>query len=222
MRKTFLLLGCLLSAMCAPAMADTVLVTSVRGSVGIDAIGAGKAMLEPFVRLQEGDRLSLPAGAQVNLVYVGKARLEAWQGTGTVVIGESESRATAGKPQVQVRTIPPEAARQMNRTPTTAPDGRVGMMRMRSIPAHDAVARLEDEYRRLRAQSAGDDLLPEIALLAGLFDLRQYERVDAELQRIAREHPANPSAQALQDLYAKALAGVRVPLQAPASTPPGK
>ncbi len=58
---------------------------------GIDAIGAGKTALEPFVRLQEGDRLSLPAGAQVNLVYVGKARLEAWQGAGTVVIGESES-----------------------------------------------------------------------------------------------------------------------------------
>ncbi|MBI2306970.1 MAG: hypothetical protein HYU78_06665 [Rhodocyclales bacterium] len=219
MRKTLLLLGGLLTGMGSSAIADTVLVTSVQGSVGIDAIGAGKTALEPFVRLQEGDRLSLPAGAQVNLVYVGKARLEAWQGAGTVVIGESESKAATGKPQVQVRSIPPEAARQMNRTPGTAPDGRVGMMRMRSIPSHDAVARLEEEYRKMRAQSAGDDILPDVLLLAGLFDLRQYDRVEAELKRIAREYPTNASAQALQDLYAKALAGVRTP---PESAPPGK
>lgn len=222
MRKTLLLLGGLLNAMSASAIADTVLVTAVQGTVSIEAIGTGKATLEPFVRLQEGDRLSLPAGAQVNLVYVGKARLEAWQGSGTIVVGENESQATAGKPQVQVRTIPAEAARQMNRTPSTTPDGRVGMMRMRSIPAHDAVARLEEEYRKMRAQSASDDLLPEIALLAGLFDLRQYDRVDAELQRIAREHAANPSARALQELYAKALAGVRAAAQKPDATPAGK
>ena len=33
----------------------------------------------------------------MEMVYVGKARLESWQGTGTIVVGENESRAASGK-----------------------------------------------------------------------------------------------------------------------------
>ena len=181
--------------------ADTVLVTALQGAVSLEIAGAtNKAPLEPFVRLREGDKLSLAAGSQLSLVYVGKARLESWQGTGT-----------SGKPQSQVRSLPPEVTRQMNRTPTASPHGRVGMMRMRGVPPHDAVARLENDYRQMRSQTTGDDILPEVFLLAGLFDLRQYARVEEELKRIGASFAGNPTAASLQELYSKALSAARTP-----------
>lgn len=192
--------------------ADTVLVTALQGAVSIEVAGStGKTPLEPFVRLREGDKLSLPTGSQLSLVYIGRARLESWQGAGTIVVGESESRAASGQPQSQVRSLPPEVTRQMNRTPTTSPDGRVGMMRMRGVPPHDAVARLENDYRQMRSQTTGDDILPEVFLLAGLFDLRQYARVEEELKRIATSFAGNPTAASLQELYSKALSSARTP-----------
>jgi hypothetical protein len=176
-----------------------------------EAAGMGKTPPEPFVRLREGDRLSLPAGAQVKLIYVGKARLETWQGAGNIVIGDIESKASSGRPQIQVRDIPPEAARQMNRTPATGPDGRVGMMRMRGVPPHDAIARLDNDYTQMRGQTGSDDILPEVFLLAGLYDLRQHMRLEEELKRIAATYPENTTARSLQELYTKAIQNAQMP-----------
>lgn len=207
-RSILLATSLTLAPLCA--FADTVLVTALQGSVSLEIAGAtGKTPLEPFVRLREGDKLSLPAGAQLSLVYIGRARLESWQGAGTIIVGENESKAAGGKPQSQVRSLPPEVTRQMNRTPSASPDGRVGMMRMRGVPPHDAVARLENEYKQMRSQTTGDDILPEVFLLAGLFDLRQYARVEDELKRISASFAGNATATSLQELYAKALASAR-------------
>lgn len=200
-----------LTLIAGAAAADTVLVTALQGTVSVEAKELGKTTLEPFVRLREGDRLTIPAGARISLVYVTRARLENWQGAGVVVVGEAESRAAGGKPQLAAKNLPPETARQMNRTPSASPDGRAGMMRMRGLPSNDAVARLEGDYRQMRSQTTADDILPEVFLLAGLFDLRQYARIEEELKRIDTDFTGNPTARSLQELYAKAIASARAP-----------
>lgn len=195
------------------AVAETVLVTMVRDNVTMEGTGTPKVALEPFVRLNEGDRLTLPAKGQVSMVFVGKGRQETWLGSGVVQIGEGEGKVVSGKPEVQVKQIPPEVARQMNRTPSVAADGRVGMMRLRGIRSPDAVARLDGEYRDLRTKAAADDITPEIYLLAGLFDLRQYDRVDQELKRITQAFAQDPAMPGLLQLYTRALAGAKQPGQ---------
>lgn len=216
MNRSFRVVAALLLAVSsAAALAQSVLVTALQGNVAVEAAGLGKAALEPFVRLREGDRLILAENGKVSLVYVAKARQETWRGAGTLVVGENESRATAGKPQLQVRSIPPEAARQMNKTPVVMADGRVGMMRMRNIPPHDAVTRLENEYKRMRGEAEANDILPEVFLLAGLYDLRQYTRIEDELKRIAAAFPQDETARSLQTLYAKAIDGARKPAALP-------
>jgi len=217
-RSSRVVVAALLIVLSGAALAQSVLVTALQGNVSVEAAGLGKAALEPFVRLREGDRLILADNGRVSLVYVAKARQETWRGAGTVVVGESESRPTAGKPQLQVRSIPPEAARQMNKTPVMMADGRVGMMRMRNIPPHDAVTRLENEYKRMRSEvNAGEagDILPEVFLLAGLYDLRQYTRIEEELKRIAASFPQDETARSLQTLYAKAIESARKPAAVP-------
>lgn len=210
MHRFFAILLLVTSALGALSVfADTVLVTDLKGDVTLEASGTGKVSLEPFIRLRKGDRLGLPVGGKVGLVYVTKARLETWQGAGIVLVGENDSKLIGGKSQVQVRSIPPEMARQMNKTPVVTSDGRVGMMRTRGISPHDAVVRLENEYKQLREQMPPDELLPEVMFLAGLYDLRQYDRVEMELKRIGVVHPGHVTAEALLALYSKALTQAR-------------
>ena len=101
----------------------------------------------------------------------------------------------------------------MNRTPGPAVDGRVGLKRMRSIPPFDAVVRLDREYAEMRTKTEASDILPEVFLLAGLFDLRQYERVENELKRVATAYPKDPTVPVLLQLYGKALAAARQPAE---------
>ena len=191
--------------------ADAVLVTAVQGTVTVEGIGSGKTALEPFVRLKEGDRLSLVAGSQASLLFVGGGRLETWRGAGSVQIGEGEGKATAGKPELQTRQLPPEIARQMNRMPSTTQEGRVGMLRMRAIPKLDAVNRLEQDYKDLRSKAAASDTTPELFLLAGLYDLRQYARLEEELKRVTEAFPQDPNIAALRQLYARITAKTESP-----------
>lgn len=190
----------------ARAAGEAVLVTSVQGAITVEGIGSAKTALEPFVRLKEGDKLTLTAGSQANLLFVSGGRMETWRGAGMVQVGETESKATSGKPELQTRQIPAEVARQMNRTPSTTQEGRVGMLRMRAIPKLDAVNRLERDYADLRGKAAAGDITPEIFLLAGLYDLRQYARLEEELKRVSEAYPQDPSVAALRQLYTKATA----------------
>ncbi|HRE17952.1 MAG TPA: hypothetical protein PLW86_12950 [Rhodocyclaceae bacterium] len=209
--RWWVIFGWMLLGTASAAPGDPILVTAVNAGVIVAGEGGAKAPLEPFVRLREGDRLTLPAAGSVSLVFVSQGRQENWRGAGAIVVGDGESRAVAGKPELKVRAVPPEVARQMNRMPIASADGKVGMMRTRSIPPHDAVTRLEKEYQSMRSQASDGDILPEVYLLAGLFDLRQYDRVEAELQRIAGAYPNDANVPVLRQLYAKALAEARAP-----------
>jgi len=252
-----LALGALLFTTAAGAANNvSVLVTAVDGRVRLEGEGAGKTMLEAFMRLNTGDRLNLPPGGKAVLVYVAGGRLEDWRGGGTLLIGKSESQAVEGKPVLLVRQLPPEVSQQMNRTPETrgnrvgmirladvdsgqtmarsrdtraaevsssarnidiaaappaaAPrtDGPVGMARLRGItppPTSSALEKLETRYRQLRSEADSSDLTPEIFFLAGLFELREFVRLESELQRLAKSHPEDPVASALRTTYAEAI-----------------
>ena len=189
----------------ACAASDVVLVTAVAGNVQMEGAGAKKTRLESFVRLGEGDRLSLAAGSQVSLVYLAPGRQEQWQGSGNLAVGETESKVISGKPALSVRQLPAEVTRQMNRTPNTSGEGRTGMLRLRSIPPIDAVSKLERETAALRSDFPNGDLTPDIYLLAGLLDLREYDRIQSELKRLVDAHPQDTNVLALRDLYSRAL-----------------
>lgn len=251
----------------AALAADSVLVTAVDGQVGLEGQGVGKTALEAFMRLNVGDRLNLPTGSRAVLVYVAGGRLESWRGSGALLVGQAESKAIAGKPELQIRQLPPEVAQQMNRTPTPNRGQRFGMVRLAEIdegrtmarasksipnetrmaeidaaqlpsrqaerpaaapmpraaaprpteqrdgkvppsnlPSPDRIENLESKYRQLRSQTPTDDLTPEIFLLAGFFELRAYERIEAELQRLSTTFPDNAVATALRDTYLRAVA----------------
>ncbi len=254
----------------AAQAADSVLVTAVEGQVRLEGEGVGKMPLEAFMRLNTGDRLVLPAGTRAALVYLAGGRLENWRGNGTLLVGKAESKAVGGKPDLQLRQLPPEVAQQMSRMPAPNPERRHGMVRLaevddpgmaraaRSRPDNTRLAemdasraapvmaerpaaappsvvaaapmppreraavtrlpsvapespleKLEGKYRQLRIDTPANDLTPEIFLLAGLFDLKAYSRIETELLRIADAFPGNGVAAALRETYQRAIAATK-------------
>lgn len=202
-RECRLVLGFLFLALAGGAFgAEVGLVTSVSGEVRLSA-----ARLAPFVRLHAGERIALADGARLQLVYFDGGRQESWHGEAAVQIGERASIAAA--PPAQVRVLPPVLARQLAATP--AADGRsaAGAVRLRALPVAGTLASLEKSYAELRAQSEPQDRNPELYLLAGYFELREFDKLDALLRQLGEKSPGDRELSVLTALYRRAVGNLR-------------
>lgn len=187
--------------------AEAALVMAVQGRVLRQASPAPQAV-ETFVKLNEGDRLSLAQGSKLQLVYFESGRQETWSGPGSLELALREGKAS-GMAAPEVQQQPLSLTKQLARTPALDGQGRGGVTRLRAIQNPDAVARLESSYQELRSQTAADDLGPEVYLLAGLLDLRQLDRIEKTLDRLQQERPQSDQAAALVSLYRKVVKQAR-------------
>lgn len=190
--------------------ADThgsVLVTAVKGQV-FRLVPNAKEPVSAFIKLKTGDLLELIGDAQVQLVFFGSHRQELWSGNGKLEIEPQQGKGT-GLPQPQVKTLPEMLVRQIAKTPSIDSQGRAGVVRLRSIPTPEALAKLDGDYRRLRMEAARDDLNPELFLLAGLLEMRELDRVEQTLKDMQAARPDNMEVKVLVSLYRKTLQNLR-------------
>lgn len=189
----------------AAADADTVLVTAVAGQVS-RAGADGPQPLQAFVKLREGDVLTLAAGASVQLVFLQSRREESWSGNGELRLGAGEGHGR-GLSSPQVRLLPEILVRQIARMPSPESQGRAGAVRLRSLP--EPLASAEAHYRSLREQADPADLNPELYWLASLFELREFDRLEAELADLRARRPDDAQVPVLIQLYRKAIRSAR-------------
>lgn len=187
--------------------AEVALVMSVQGRVTRLA-EAVPVTVEAFVKLKEGDRLSLEKDGRLQVVYFENGRQETWSGPGRLEMTVHEGKAS-GLPAPVVKSLPLVMARQLARTPALDSQGRGGVTRLRSMPSQDALTKLEDAYQELKGRAGSDDLGPEMYLLSGLFEMRQLDRVERVLGDLQQERPKHPEAALLISLYKKAVKNVR-------------
>ncbi len=209
------LLAALALALSSPALfaaSEAALVTAVAGQVGLSAPNVSQA-LQAFVKLHTGDRLTLAQGASVRLVYLDSRRQESWTGPGRLAVGAAASESQ-DLPAPQVQLLPEFLVRQIARTPGPVSQGRAGAVRLRSLP--EPAARVEAEYLALREQSDPADLNPELYRLAGLFELREFGRVEQALTELRERRPADAQVELLAQLYRRAIRDARDALSAPA------
>ena len=193
---------------CAQAWAaEVALVMSVQGKV-VRQDGANPVPVEAFVKLGEGDRLSLEKDAQLRVAYFENGRHETWSGPGSLELAARGGRP-AGLTAPELKTLPLAVARQLARTPAADREGRKAPARTRAVQAPDAMARLEATYQELRGRAGADDLEPETYLLSGLFELRELDRVEKLLGELKQERPKNLEAALLISLYRKAVKNAR-------------
>ena len=159
--------------------------------------------------MESGDKLQLGADAVLQVVYFGNGRQESWRGAARFEIGDTESKPAAGAAPAEVKQLPQMLVRQLVKTPTADASGRIGAVRMRSIAPPDAAQKLEDNYKGLREQMPAADRTPELYLLAGLFELKEYDRVEALLKRWSDAGASDADFVAMREHYTAAVRDAR-------------
>jgi hypothetical protein len=109
----------------AAAQEDVGLVDLVAGDV---AFQAGKA--KAFMKVREGDRFEVPAGAQLRLIYFAGARQERWQGPARLSAGKRESTALSGK-VAAVTLLPASVPQRLARIPELTQNALFGGVAVR-------------------------------------------------------------------------------------------
>jgi hypothetical protein len=151
----------------AQAQEDVGLVDLVAGEV---VFQAGKA--KAFMKVREGDRFEVPAGAQLRLIYFAGARQERWQGPARLSAGKRESAALSGK-VAEVKVLPASVPQRLARIPELTQNVLFGGVRVRGAkpPAGETEESLREAratYERMRRELPTDDLTPELFLYAAL------------------------------------------------------
>lgn len=184
---------------------DVALVTAVTGSVS-QLVGSAPRTLEPFARLRQGDVLLLEGKAGLRLIFFDSRRQESWRGDGRVEIGSVEGKGS-GLPEPQASLLPERVVRQIAKTPSPDSRQRPGSSRLRSIEITEGgLAKLDSDYSRLRKEAAADDINPEIFLLSGLFEMREFGRLEQTLKDLSQSRPQSMEIAVLKSLYKKAIA----------------
>lgn len=163
----YLLFALFLSLQTAEAQEDVGLIGAVAGEV---AFQGGKA--RAYMKVREGDRFDVPAGAQLSLIYFAGARQERWQGPASLRAGRQAGAPLAGKPP-EVTLLPASAPQRLARIPDLTRNAVFGGVAVRG--AKPPVAETEDSlrearatYARLRRELPADDPTPELFLYAAL------------------------------------------------------
>lgn len=199
--SVLMLLGVFLSAEAMALSMDTGMLTQVQGSVTLAGEkDNGKAALA-FSKVRAGDKLTLSKGAHLQVVYFEGGRQETWQGSGQVEVGASESKSATLKPEV--KQLPAILVKQLVRTPSPDLKNRTGMILLRSITTPDKVKSLEDNYTAMRKEIAPTDFTPEMYLLSGLFEMKEYQKIRDVLADLSAKQPGNADAKAIVDHYSR-------------------
>lgn len=157
----------------AGAWADVGMITQLSGDVAYVPSGGAKQAAVPFLKVNTGDRLTLAKEARVQIVYFGNGRQEVWSGAGQVEVGSLDSKSTL---QPTVSQLPPLVVNQLAKTPAAGQQGKTGMVRVRSLGNPDASMHLDKQYKELKANAGAGDTTPEVFLLSGLIEIKEFSR----------------------------------------------
>jgi hypothetical protein len=172
------------------ASAQVAMLTQVAGEVGVSGKEGARAAV-PFLKVNEGDKLTLAANARVQMVYLANGRQEIWKGAGSVDIGAQEGRSASLK--AESSQVSPIILKQLAKTPAVGQRGKTGMVMLRSLDDLAAADQLDEDYKKFRASAAADDTTPEVFLLSGLLDLGDYDRCKKVLEDLKAKQAAQPA-----------------------------
>ena len=171
------------------ASAQVAMLTQVAGDVKV-AGSDGSRNAVPFLKVNDGDTLTLAANARVQMVYLSSGRQEVWTGAGPVKVGTQQS-ASSLTPQAS--QVPALVLRQLEKTPAVGQHGKTGMVMLRSVDDLGALDTLEKDYHDYREKAAPDDVTPEVFYLTGLLDLGDTQTARKVLDDLKSRQATQPA-----------------------------
>lgn len=205
MRKILVSLLLLLVAPLAPAQrADVGLVNLVAGEVTYTPAAGAPARAQTFMKLREGDRIEVPAGGQVRVVFFEGARQERWTGPASFRAGKSAGEPLSGS-AAEVVALPAGAAQRIGQVPQLVQIAKLGGIQLRGMnpppkagaDQHPQVSAARAAYEKMRADLPADDLAPELYLYAVLNDYQLYADMKVVVEEMLRKQPGNEDVQQL-------------------------
>ena len=198
-----------LSFVTSSALASDVAVASlVRGEVMVEGPGEPPAKLAAYSKLFAGDVVQVPAGGQVRAVYLSSGRQETWRGPARFRAALPMSEVLAGMPEVV--QVPSAVPQKLARIPelvqiARASNSRAGAVTLRSAASssaaeaqrEQALADARKTYAAMQADTAKDDITPELYLYATYQDYAMYPAMRSLTEVMLTKQPDNPQAKAL-------------------------
>jgi hypothetical protein len=199
-----LLVGTVFVASAAVAQAQSVdvgIVNMLSGDVAYASDGAAGAKAQAFMKVRQGDRFTVPPGAQVRVVYFNGGRQETWKGPAAFKAGAQSGEASSGKP-TDITTLPSTVPQRIAQVPELiqiAKLGRSGGVAVRgsgrpprlTAEQQTEVKNAREIYGKLRSQSTPDDITPELYLYSVLQDFLLYDDMKPVVDEMAKRQPAN-------------------------------
>lgn len=185
----------------ARAQGDVALVNQVSGSVSFTPQVGKPGKVAPFMKVREGDRFVLPAGARLRLVYFEGSRQERWAGPATFQAGKLRSTPVAGAP-AEVSTLPAAVPQRIALVPDLLRNARLGGVQVRGAStaprvADEALRDARSTYERLRKQLPPDDITAELYLFSALSDYHLYDEMSRLAAEMLRKQPDSEDVKAL-------------------------
>jgi hypothetical protein len=207
LRKTWMLVM-VVWGLSGTAWAQTAMLTQVTGEVRVTGKDGARAAV-PFLKVNEGDKLTLGGNARVQMVYLNTGRQEIWKGSGQVDVGSAEGRSSSLK--ADASQLPALVLKQLAKTPAAGQQGKTGMVMVRSLDDLDAQDRLADEYKTFRATASADDATPEIFLLTGLLELGANDDARKVVEDLKTTKGAQPAFAAVVAHFAPMIPAAAAP-----------
>ena len=185
----------------ALAQSDVGLVNLVAGDVSFAASAGPGGKAKPFMKVREGDRFDLPAGAQVRVVYFDGGRQERWQGPASFRAAKAQGTPISGKP-AEVAKLPGGVSARIARVPELMQNARLGGIQVRSAqsvrqPTKEALDEARGTYQKLKAELPADDITPELYYFSALNDYQLYEEMVPVVGEMQRKQPESEDVKSL-------------------------
>jgi hypothetical protein len=194
-------LAAIFAAASAFAADDVGLVNQLNGDVSYQS-GASSSKAKPFMKVREGDKFTVPAGAQLRIVYFQGGRQESYAGPASLTAGSQASQQQSGA-QPQVTTLPAGVPQKIAQTPELIQIARLGrsggvavrgaqqQVQRLSPQAQAEVRQARQTYDQLRKSTVADDITPELYLYSVLQDHLLYDDMKTVVSDMQKRQPKN-------------------------------
>jgi hypothetical protein len=201
----FLLLSAALGALAQSI--DVGLVNQLSGDVAYTGQGGAQSKAQAFMKVRQGDRFTLPAGAQLRVVYFNGSRQETWKGPASFKAGTQQSEALSGQ-LAEAAQLPSGVAQKIAQVPNLVQIAKLGRSGGIAVRGGGKPGRLSSEqqaevnqakstYAQMRQKASAEDITPELYFYSVLQDHLLYEDMKTVTEEMLKRQPNNPEAQEL-------------------------
>jgi hypothetical protein len=184
---------------------DVALVNLLSGEATYVARSGMRGKVEPFMKVRDGDRITVAAGGQVRIAFFESSRQELWSGPATFSAAKAAAELISGKAP-EITRLPAGVTQRMARIPELVKFAKLGGTQVRGLSKHQkqtgtdeqtALAQAKSAYETMRQQMPADDIAPELYLYAALYEFSRYDEMKVVVAEMRRKQPDNQDAQAL-------------------------